>query len=405
MNYTTEEKELIVKWRPYYEKLISDAIQRVVQKEKELIPSYIPEEPEELNIVEKAAKKIDTAITKEDGETWDRSYHDLQYNDPVRIYSLMNKAMKEHPEEAGSLKGISLLYIALDIMKRTGENCSDRWLLNVLEDFYKIYEQDPTITDTEAMIRFMQKEEVIKSAGELGTIPHEIRESLDLNLDDNLKPFLEQYKDCLAMRVSRGPGVSDSPFRDSAGSQKENQSSTDNQFKERVKKDDDGVYRWTYDRRGSDHKPKEVFWMTFKTDLAAVLTAYLTLFFISALMMRIVFKEYRLLNDPFLFIGAILLWVVISAVLSGLFALFKYRSCLREYYTYEMTEKSIRLVPGSRESKMWLQFIKRMEIFPEYDLILLGGNIIYVPSEDFLMVQEFLSSRLHKKAKIRMHGV
>ena len=46
-----------------------------------------------------------------------------------------------------------------------------------------------------------------------------------------------------------------------------------------------------------------------------------------------------------------------------------------------------------------------MEIFPEYDLILLGGNIIYVPSEDFLMVQEFLSSRLHKKAKIRMHGV
>ena len=326
-------------------------------EEKELIPSYIPEEPEELNIVEKAAKKIDTAITKEDGETWDRSYHDLQYNDPVRIYSLMNKAMKEHPEEAGSLKGISLLYIALDIMKRTGENC------------------------------------------------HEIRESLDLNLDDNLKPFLEQYKDCLAMRVSRGPGVSDSPFKDSAGSQKENQSSTDNQFKERVKKDDDGVYRWTYDRRGSDHKPKEVFWMTFKTDLAAVLTAYLTLFFISALMMRIVFKEYRLLNDPFLFIGAILLWVVISAVLSGLFALFKYRSCLREYYTYEMTEKSIRLVPGSRESKMWLQFIKRMEIFPEYDLILLGGNIIYVPSEDFLMVQEFLSSRLHKKAKIRMHGV
>ena len=121
--------------------------------------------------------------------------------------------------------------------------------------------------------------------------------------------------------------------------------------------------------------------------------------------MRIVFKEYRLLNDPFLFIGAILLWVVISAVLSGLFALFTYRSCLREYYTYEMTEKSIRLVPGSRESKMWLQLIKRMEIFPEYDLILLGGNIIYVPSEDFLMVQEFLSSRLHKKAKIRMHGV
>ena len=40
MNYTAEEKELIVKWRPYYEKLISDAIQRVVQKEKELIPSY-----------------------------------------------------------------------------------------------------------------------------------------------------------------------------------------------------------------------------------------------------------------------------------------------------------------------------------------------------------------------------
>lgn len=64
MNYTAEEKELIVKWRPYYEKLISDAIQRVVQKEKELIPSYIPEEPEELNIVEKAAKKLILPLQK-----------------------------------------------------------------------------------------------------------------------------------------------------------------------------------------------------------------------------------------------------------------------------------------------------------------------------------------------------
>ncbi len=65
--------------------------------------------------------------------------------------------------------------------------------MQVLRDFCQIYNDNPNISDVDAMIEFIKIEKPIDQIDELEKIPREIRDRLNLNLDENLKAFVEQY--------------------------------------------------------------------------------------------------------------------------------------------------------------------------------------------------------------------
>ena len=145
MSYTETEIDLIHKWRPYYSKMIRDAIDRVVLEELKYVKSYIIRdyEKDRDSLLMKAAAELDKKIYKYDDEKQkevDASMLEQHLRNPTVAYSFMGQAKKDHPDQAQEIEALSLLYIALDIMKSTSEICSDGWLLSVLTYFYGLYQ-------------------------------------------------------------------------------------------------------------------------------------------------------------------------------------------------------------------------------------------------------------------------
>ena len=90
-------------------------------------------------------------------------------------------------------------------MKAAANISSKQALLSDLKIFFEIYKENPQISDFDAMILYMAKAEVIEHLNYLYDIPQEIRDNINLNLDENLKTFVEQYaKDYLQEEISLG---------------------------------------------------------------------------------------------------------------------------------------------------------------------------------------------------------
>ena len=70
MSYTETEIDLIHKWRPYYPKMIRDAIDRVVLEELKYVKPYIIRdyEKDRDSLLMKAAAELDKKIYKYDDE-------------------------------------------------------------------------------------------------------------------------------------------------------------------------------------------------------------------------------------------------------------------------------------------------------------------------------------------------
>ena len=241
MSYTDAERDLITKWRPYYPKMIKDAIDQVVLEELQFVKPYIVWEFEKNknSLLMKAAEALDKKNHNYDDEKQkeiDASLLEDRLRNPQKAFYYMEQAKKDFPDRVEEIEALSKLYIALDIMKSTSTISADGWLLHVLKYFYELYQQYPDISDANALIQFIKKEEVIKSAEELDLLPQETRERLDLNFSENLKPFIEQYALTIATKADNIL-------------QNTEHSNSVNQFKERVAKDSDGFYRWIYDRK------------------------------------------------------------------------------------------------------------------------------------------------------------
>ena len=78
-------------------------------------------------------------------------------------------------------------------MSSMSDRFHKEWLLESLRIFCQIYKSNPDILDTDAMIEFINMAKPIHQFDELERLPREVRDRLDLHLDENLKPFVEQY--------------------------------------------------------------------------------------------------------------------------------------------------------------------------------------------------------------------
>ena len=396
MSYTETEIDLIHKWRPYYPKMIRDAIDRVVLEELKYVKPYIIRdyEKDRDSLLMKAAAELDKKIYKYDDEKQkevDASMLEQHLRNPTVAYSFMGQAKKDHPDQAQEIEALSLLYIALDIMKSTSEICSDGWLLSVLTYFYGLYQQYPDISDADALIQFIKKEKVIKAPEKIDALPQETRDRLDLNFSENLKPFIKQY----ALTIAGKDGNS---------SQITEQKTSADQFKERVAKDSDGIYRWTYDCKERKPDLQLLFRALFKKYLKRIALLFGILYILSMLHLFFIVRISMTGEHPALFLvrtfgGFLVLVLLVSLFVTGV----PYLLCKRDYYSYELgkDQKGLDCIKSTVFPKIPISLIKEMTCRPENDMIIIDDNFVLVPSEDYQMVREYILSRLSPKAKIK----
>lgn len=317
----------------------------------------------------------------------DASLLEDRLRNPQKAFYYMEQAKKDFPDRVEEIEALSKLYIALDIMKSTSTISADGWLLHVLKYFYELYQQYPDISDANALIQFIKKEEVIKSAEELDLLPQETRERLDLNFSENLKPFIEQYALTIATKADNIL-------------QNTEHSNSVNQFKERVAKDSDGFYRWIYDRKERNPDMKwylRVLFMKFFKRIVLLFGVMWVLSMIySTLIIGIPMSAVYAVRMVVSFLVLILL---ITAFVIGI----PYLISIKDYYSYELGNNGfgVTCIKSSLFPLTPIRNYKEIACYPEKDMIILGDNLVFVPSEDYQMVKEYILAQASPKAKVR----
>ncbi len=188
------DKEFFDNWRSSYAKMIDDALSNVCDNLAKDIRIYREENPPKMTKLQKFGRNLISTIFRCDDEFWKR-VEENGYKDDAALLGMSKEFAKNNPEYSKKQKGLYELGISLRLMRLTAKSATDKWLLRVLRDFCEIYNSNVNITDIDAMVSFIKKEEVIKDRylPLLDTIPNEIKETLDLNLDENLREFVQQF--------------------------------------------------------------------------------------------------------------------------------------------------------------------------------------------------------------------
>jgi len=198
------------RWRKSYVKMAKDALDRVTSDMSKDVHVYLQENPPKYGKLRLLNRKMLSTVLRLDENFWEKSDEDY-YNFPPTIEAVALKMAKDNPEYAEKARGINVLFHALRIMNKFSDGVTDKWLLKALRYFCEIYQQDPNINDIDAMIAFINKAKVISNKNSLqtlNTIPQEVKDSIDLNLDENLSTFVRQYAREYAMNDNSFGGKS-----------------------------------------------------------------------------------------------------------------------------------------------------------------------------------------------------
>ena len=186
------DKNFLEKWKYYYVKMIEDAYKIVVKDFEKDCRYYKSLGLPEKKGLAKFNRKLLSTVFRLDENFWADIEEDRLHN-PAGIITLAGEIAKANPEYAKKQDGLDVFATGLETMQGSASLSSNKWLLRVLRDFCEIYQKNPNINDMDAMIEFMKVEKVVKSIDRLDSIPNDVRQSLDLNLDENLNRFVQQY--------------------------------------------------------------------------------------------------------------------------------------------------------------------------------------------------------------------
>lgn len=194
------DEKFLDSWRETYARTIIRAFGNVVSEMKKDVDYYrelgVPTNTKFDDFLEKGL----SVIFRLEPDFWER-FHKEEAG-PEIISSATYVIAKNNPEYAKKQRGLSKLFIGLDILKKTCQHITKKYSLTALRSFCEIYQQNPNISDVDAMVAFIKNEEVITNKSylaDLDTIPQELRDSLDLGLDEGLRAFVDQYSDQYSM--------------------------------------------------------------------------------------------------------------------------------------------------------------------------------------------------------------
>ena len=248
-------KVFLGNWREGYRKLIDDAHEAIVAEMYKDFPPYVPDaHPSEKTLLRRFTRRF-----KSSEGSWDDFWAKIDLDDAHSMHAvtdLSDKLVNMHPEFAAKHRGLKYLLMDLAMMRMTAEKCTDKWLMRVLKDFREIYRDNPGLCDYDALAAFVKLEELTKKPEQLRAldeVPRDICEGLDLGFDRNLKKYIDRY----VMFIEDGGAPA--PERDSAAI-----SLTYGDYGDRVAVGEDGVYRWSYDRKARGKPlPKKIFLRCF----------------------------------------------------------------------------------------------------------------------------------------------
>lgn len=194
------DEKFLDSWRETYARTIIRAHENVVSEMKKDVDYYrelgVPTNTKFGDFLEKGL----SVIFRLEPDYWER-FHKEEAG-PSVIYSATEVIAKNNPEYAKKQRGLSKLFLGMDILRKTCQHITKKYSLTALRSFCEIYQQNPNISDVDAMVAFIKKEEVITNKSylaDLDTIPQELRDSLDLGLDEGLRAFVDQYSDQYSM--------------------------------------------------------------------------------------------------------------------------------------------------------------------------------------------------------------
>lgn len=198
------DKEFLTEWRKSYRAMIVYANDQIKKEIRQYIEAYVYADLNKPSII-RAIGNIFSARLNIDKNESNQAAFEVRVNHPSVIISDMQKAIKDNPDKADMLRALLDLFVATDFMISAANVSSEKWLLSVLKDFLDIYKNNLGISDVDAMVQYVQKEGVIKGAESLNYLSQDVRDNLDLGLDENLKAFVERYaKEYLQEDISLG---------------------------------------------------------------------------------------------------------------------------------------------------------------------------------------------------------
>lgn len=199
------DDNFIKEWRKAYGIMANYALEQIMKEERKYVEPYFYADLTKPSILRRLTRTFDKVILKIEPEKNIQMSLDYLARSNDTVIATMHKAIKDNPDKADMLTALLKLHVALDFMLSAAGVASKQSLLSFLKDFLEIYRNNPSISDVDAMVQYIQKDGVIKSVESLNYLSQDVRDNLDLGLDEHLKAFVERYaKEYLQEDISLG---------------------------------------------------------------------------------------------------------------------------------------------------------------------------------------------------------
>lgn len=187
------DDNFIKEWRKAYGIMADYALEQIKKEERKYVEPYIYADITKPSILNSLTTTFDKVILKIEPEKNIQMSLDYLTRSNNTVIATMLEAIKDNPDKADMLRALLNLHLSLDFMLSAPGVASKQSLLSFLKDFLDIYRNNPNISDVDAMVQYIQKEGVIKSTESLNYLSQDVRDNLDLGLDEHLKAFVERY--------------------------------------------------------------------------------------------------------------------------------------------------------------------------------------------------------------------
>ena len=202
------DNNFIEVWREAYGKMIIDTIKAIALAEEQYVKPYIISSMENPCLLVRFGAFLDKHVARvsdEQMKEWDKANYNRSIYSIENNFHYLRLAQRDNPSKAEEIEGFIRFNNVILRMKAGVGLSSKQALLSDLKIFFEIYKENPQISDMNAMIQYMARSGTTEKEDLINGISPEIRDNINLNLDENLKAFVEQYaKDYLQEEISLG---------------------------------------------------------------------------------------------------------------------------------------------------------------------------------------------------------
>ena len=202
------DNNFIEVWREAYGKMITDTIKAIALAEEQYVKPYIIKKMENPCLLVRFGTFLDKHVSRvsdEQMKEWDKAYYNKAIYAIENNFHYLTLAQRDNPSKAEEIEGFLRFNNVILRMKAGVGLSSKQALLSDLKIFFEIYKENPQISDMNAMIQYMARSGTTEKEDLINGISPEIRDNINLNLDENLKAFVEQYaRDYLQEEISLG---------------------------------------------------------------------------------------------------------------------------------------------------------------------------------------------------------